>query len=54
MTAVLLTGGAGYVGSHACKALRQAGFDPITYDSLRGNAEAVARRHSQSGRRKTG
>ena len=31
---VLVTGGAGYVGSHACKALHAAGFDPITYDNL--------------------
>ena len=31
---VLVTGGAGYVGSHACKALRTAGYVPVTYDSL--------------------
>lgn len=31
---VLVTGGAGYVGSHACKALRAAGYVPVTYDSL--------------------
>jgi UDP-glucose 4-epimerase len=31
---VLVTGGAGYIGSHACKALRVAGFTPITYDNL--------------------
>lgn len=42
MTAILVTGGAGFIGSHTCKALRRAGFDPICYDSLtRGNAEAV-------------
>ncbi len=42
MTRVLVTGGAGYVGSHTCKALRRAGFDPVTYDNLsRGNPEAV-------------
>lgn len=34
MPSVLVTGGAGYVGSHACKALAQAGFTPITYDDL--------------------
>ncbi len=34
MTNVLVTGGAGYVGSHACKALASAGYLPITYDSL--------------------
>lgn len=32
--AVLVTGGAGYVGSHACKALRDAGYLPVTFDSL--------------------
>ena len=31
---VLVTGGAGYIGSHACKALRDAGYQPVTYDSL--------------------
>jgi UDP-glucose 4-epimerase len=31
---VLVTGGAGYIGSHACKALKRAGFVPVTYDSL--------------------
>ncbi|MGH6980808.1 MAG: UDP-glucose 4-epimerase GalE [Stellaceae bacterium] len=32
--AVLVTGGAGYVGSHVCKALAAAGFSPVTYDNL--------------------
>src|ERR1700756_3594100 len=42
VTSILVTGGAGYIGSHTCKALRRAGFDPITYDSLtRGNPESV-------------
>lgn len=31
---VLVTGGAGYIGSHACKALSKARFHPITYDNL--------------------
>jgi len=31
---VLVTGGAGYIGSHACKALAAAGFTPITFDNL--------------------
>ncbi|MBC7906747.1 MAG: UDP-glucose 4-epimerase GalE, partial [Rhodospirillaceae bacterium] len=34
MPSVLVTGGAGYVGSHACKALAAAGFTPVTYDDL--------------------
>ncbi|KIN78824.1 UDP-glucose 4-epimerase [Sulfitobacter mediterraneus KCTC 32188] len=29
-----MTGGAGYIGSHACKALRAAGFTPVTFDNL--------------------
>ena len=33
---VLVTGGAGFVGSHVCKALRRAGLRPITYDDLSG------------------
>ena len=31
---VLVTGGAGYVGSHAAKALRQAGHEVVIYDNL--------------------
>ena len=31
---VLVAGGAGYVGSHTCKALAAAGFLPVVYDSL--------------------
>jgi len=31
---VLVTGGAGYIGSHACKALKAAGYVPVTFDSL--------------------
>ncbi|WP_299983672.1 UDP-glucose 4-epimerase GalE [uncultured Ruegeria sp.] len=34
MTYILVTGGAGYIGSHACKALAQAGYTPVTYDNL--------------------
>ncbi|UCF92358.1 MAG: UDP-glucose 4-epimerase GalE [Desulfobacterales bacterium] len=34
MTNVLVTGGAGYIGSHCCKELFQQGFTPITIDNL--------------------
>lgn len=34
MTRVLVTGGAGYVGSHAAKALAAAGVQPVVFDSL--------------------
>lgn len=33
---VLVTGGAGYIGSHCCKALARAGFRPAVYDNLSG------------------
>ncbi len=39
---VLVTGGAGYIGSHACKALAKAGYDPVAWDNLsRGHRRAV-------------
>ncbi|MGE4279587.1 MAG: UDP-glucose 4-epimerase GalE [Magnetospirillum sp.] len=39
---MLVTGGAGYIGSHTCKALAQAGFRPLTIDDLSiGHARAV-------------
>jgi UDP-glucose 4-epimerase len=42
MTNILVTGGAGYIGSHTCKALAAAGFVPITFDNLEnGHREAV-------------
>ena len=31
---ILVTGGAGYIGSHACKALAVAGYVPVTFDNL--------------------
>ena len=40
--AVLVTGGAGYIGSHTCKALHRAGFLPVTFDNLSlGNRDFV-------------
>ncbi len=43
MQKVLVTGGAGYVGAHACKALRAAGFLPVTFDDLSTGHEAAVR-----------
>jgi UDP-arabinose 4-epimerase len=34
LTRVLVTGGAGYVGSHTTKALARAGFEPVVFDNL--------------------
>jgi len=40
--AVLVTGGAGYIGSHAAKALHRAGIEPVVLDNLsRGDRGAV-------------
>ena len=33
-SAILVTGGAGYVGAHTCKALRRAGYTPVVFDNL--------------------
>ena len=42
MAVILVTGGAGYVGSHACKALAKAGHEPVVFDNLStGWREAV-------------
>lgn len=42
MRTVLVTGGAGYIGSHCCKAFAQAGWSVVTYDNLsRGWRDAV-------------
>lgn len=39
---VLVTGGAGYIGSHAIRALRSAGHDPVVFDNLsRGHERLV-------------
>jgi UDP-glucose-4-epimerase GalE len=39
---ILVTGGAGYIGSHVCKALHAKGYRPVVYDNLsHGNSWAV-------------
>ena len=43
---VLVTGGAGYVGSHVCKALHRSGMMPVTLDNL----STGHRRRSNGGR----
>ena len=40
---MLVTGGAGYIGSHACKALAAAGYTPVTYDNLVHGHERMVR-----------
>jgi UDP-glucose 4-epimerase/UDP-arabinose 4-epimerase len=39
---ILVTGGAGYIGSHTCKALARSGYEPVVFDDLsNGHREAV-------------
>lgn len=33
-TNILVTGGAGYIGSHTCKQLKAAGYTPVTFDNM--------------------
>jgi UDP-arabinose 4-epimerase len=40
---VVVTGGAGYIGSHACKRLQQSGYLPVAYDNLSTGHEAAVR-----------
>lgn len=41
---ILVTGGCGYIGSHTCLALQQAGFNPVIVDSLCNSKVNVLRR----------
>ncbi|MEW5769037.1 MAG: UDP-glucose 4-epimerase GalE [Pseudomonadota bacterium] len=44
MKTILLTGGAGYIGSHACVEFLQAGYDVVVYDNLcNSSAESLNR-----------
>lgn len=44
---ILVTGGAGYIGSHTCKALAGEGYTPIAYDN--GHKWAVKWRPLEEG-----
>src|SRR5262245_452528 len=39
---VLVTGGAGYIGSHVCLALHEAGYLPVVFDDLSGGNQWAA------------
>jgi len=43
MARILVTGGAGYVGSHACKALARAGHEPVALDNLTQGHRSLVR-----------
>lgn len=40
---ILVVGGAGYIGSHVCKALKEQGFLPVTFDNLSHGHEWAVR-----------
>ncbi len=44
---ILLTGGAGYIGSHTCVALAQAGYTPVIVDDFSNSHPAVLQRLQQ-------
>lgn len=44
---ILLTGGAGYIGSHTCVALVQAGFTPVIVDDFSSSHPEVLQRLQQ-------
>ena len=47
---ILVTGGVGYIGSHTCIALHEAGYDVVVYDNLSNSSrEAVNRLSSLIG-----
>lgn len=43
MRTALVTGGAGYIGSHACKALARSGWHPVSYDDLSQGHRALVK-----------
>ena len=43
MAVILVTGGAGYIGSHACRALAAAGHVPVAFDNLSTGWAGAAR-----------
>ena len=44
MKTIMVTGGAGYIGSHACVELLEADYDVVVFDSLENSSEESLRR----------
>ena len=42
--AILVTGGAGYIGSHTCVELLNAGYDVVVVDNLYNSSEKALQR----------
>lgn len=47
MSTILVTGGTGYIGSHACVALIEAGYRPVILDNLANSSAEVVNRIEQ-------
>ena len=45
--AILVTGGAGYIGSHTCVELQNAGYDVVVVDNLCNSSEESLKRVEQ-------
>ena len=45
--AILVTGGAGFIGSHTCVELLNAGYDVVVYDNLSNSSEKSLERVEQ-------
>ena len=50
--AILVTGGAGYIGSHTCIELMNAGYDVVVVDNLYNSSEKALERVEQIAGRK--
>ena len=51
---ILVTGGAGYIGSHTCVELLNAGYDVVVLDNLyNSSAEALRRVEKITGKKLT-
>lgn len=48
---ILVTGGAGYIGSHTCVDLLEAGYDVVVVDNLSNSSEEALRRVEQIAKR---
>lgn len=44
MMSILVAGGAGYIGSHTCVELLNAGYDVVVVDNLYNSSEEAIRR----------
>ena len=44
MATILVTGGTGYIGSHTCVELLNAGYDVVIMDNLYNSSEEVLKR----------